>query len=192
VWPVFVDALFLAGLVHGDTDSMLQMALIDIEVLAIAHLVHWFTTRVVGRVRPLHRECVVDDSCPDRGVGPVASFVSGHSLLAYAASGLVCTHHIFNPWLTRSADGAAIACTSSLVLATTTSLMRVMVDLHWASDVGIGAVIGASLGWVLPIALHYAHGPPSPSAAREAAPVSLAVRPGVADELSGLTITGAF
>lgn len=198
VWPVAIDALLLSGLVHRDTDTMLQMMLIDAEVLAIAHLVHWLTTRVVGRARPIHRECAATDSCSDRGVGPVASFVSGHSLMAYAASGLVCTHHLQNPWLTGSREGAAIACASSLALATATSAMRVMADLHWASDVGIGAVIGAAIGWVLPLALHYVHPSPRSHVSGDATThdtarsFTIAARPGAGSELTGLTLFGAF
>lgn len=192
-WPVVVDALLLAGLVRGDTDTMVQMLLIDAEVLAVAHLIHWMTTRLVGRVRPIHRECVPLDSCADRGVGPVASFVSGHSMLAYAAAGLICTHHLFHPWMTGSYEGAALMCGSSLMMATITSAMRVMVDLHWASDVGIGAVLGSTVGWVLPLALHYAWPRPrSDASSRESSPFGIAIRPGAGPEPTGITVFGTF
>ena len=184
VWPVLIDALLLGGIVGGDWDTTWQMMLIDAEALALAHFVTWFTTRFVGRVRPIHVECTMDDSCADRGVGPVASFVSGHTLMVYAASGLTCAHHLMNPWLTGSNEGAAVMCGSSLVLATAVGVMRVMTDLHWASDVAISALMGSTIGWGVPLAFHYLR-------FRPGLPGDIAIGPPAAGD-AGLGVMGAF
>lgn len=203
-WPVLVDALLLAGAVHGDTDTMLQMTLIDLETLAVAHLATWLTSRLVGRARPSHLGCVADDSCPDRGSGPVASFVSGHALMAYATAGLVCTHHVMSPWLTGSSEGAGLFCAGALGVATASSALRILADKHWTSDVAIGGLIGATIGFGVPLVLHYGrpHRGPRASAragatesadrARWTAPApALLVAPAESDG-PGLRVLGAF
>lgn len=185
-YPIAVDAVLLAGIVHGDWDTALQMTLIDTEALAFAHFVTWLTTRIAGRVRPRALQCTVDDTCVDRGVGPVASFVSGHSLMAYTASGLICSHHITHPWLTGSVEGAGTACAAGLALATAIGVLRVMSDYHWASDVAIGAVIGSAIGWGVPFAFHYGRVRPTVDDAGR-----IAIVPGGAGDV-GLGVVGAF
>jgi hypothetical protein len=187
--PVVIDAFLLAGLVHGDSDTMLQMLLIDMEAYAFAHLVTWLTSRLSGRVRPNHRECVATDTCTDRGVGPIASFVSGHALMAYTASGLVCVHHIANPWLAGGREGSVLACATSFAAATAIGILRVNADSHWASDVGIAALIGSSIGIGIPLFFHYAR-PRHHRATRGATPMIAAVP--AAGGGPGLGIFGRF
>lgn len=189
-WPMLIDAMLIAGIAHGDSDAALQMALIDLETLAVAHMVTWLTSRLAGRVRPEAIECARDGSCGDTGSGPVASFVGGHSLMSYASAGLICTHHLAHPWMLGGIEGAGLACAGGLAIATATSFLRVGVDRHWASDVGIGAAIGAAIGFGMPLALHYLR--PRPGAPR-AAPISLLhVRAGAGNDPSGLSVSGAF
>lgn len=196
-WPVFVDALLLAGALHGDTDTAWQMLLIDLEALAIAHLVTWLTNRFTGRVRPRHVECAPSDSCADRGMGPVASFASGHTLMAFTGASLTCVHHLHHPWMLGGMAGAALACGSALLLATTVGAMRVMADLHWASDVALSAMIGSAIGWGIPLVFHYLrpHGDAASSPRSEAArsgEVRWAIAPGGGADGPGLELTGTF
>jgi membrane-associated phospholipid phosphatase len=192
LWPLLVDSFFLAGIVHQDDDAALQMALIDAEVLAIAHMVTWLTSRLAGRVRPEALECAPAGTCGVVGSGPVASFVGGHTIMAYAAAGLTCTHHLENPWLAGQAGGGA-ACAASLGLATAMSFMRISVDRHWASDIGFGALIGAAIGFGVPYALHYGRAHSSRNGtATEVERALLRFRPGSEGGPLGLTIDGAF
>jgi membrane-associated phospholipid phosphatase len=186
-WPVLVDAILLAGVVHGDEDAALQMALIDAEVLAVAHMVTWLTSRLAGRVRPEALECAPAGTCVDRGSGPVDSFVGGHTIMAYAAAGLVCVHHFENPWLTGSYAGATMACAGGLALTTGMSFLRIEADRHWASDITFGALMGAALGFGLPYVLSYGRARLPPELRQ------LSLRPGTdAGGPLGLTVAGAF
>ncbi|AKF04172.1 phosphatase PAP2 family protein [Sandaracinus amylolyticus] len=194
IWPFLMDSLLLAGAVHGDTDTMLQMLLISAETTAVAQLVTWATNRLTGRVRPRHMDCAPNGTCSDTGMGPVASFASGHALMTYASAGLTCVHHIMNPWILGSSEGAAAMCASSLTLATSVGFLRLMSDLHWASDVVISSVIGSLIGWGMPLALHYARPRPQASGRRAdgAQSFTMIVRPGAGDEITGLTLSGIF
>lgn len=186
VWPVLVDAILLAGVAHGDDDAALQMALIDAEVLAIAHMVTWLTSRLSGRARPGYEECAVAGTCADRGSGPVSSFAGGHTIMGYAAAGLVCVHHLENPWMTGSVGAAAAVCTAAVGVATATSFLRVNADRHWASDVWIGGLMGAAIGFGLPYVLAYGR-------ARLPAELSrISLRPGTDGGPLGATIAGVF
>lgn len=201
-WPVFVDALLIAGALHGDTDAAWQMLLIDLETLAIAHLVTWITNRFTGRVRPRHVECAPADTCADRGIGPVASFASGHTLMAFTGASLTCVHHLHHPWMLGGMAGAALACGSALGLATAVGAMRVMADLHWASDVALSAMIGSAIGWGVPLLLHYLRPQDGPAASagseatRSEATRSEAGRwaivPGGSADGPGVALTGSF
>lgn len=191
-WPVFVDALLIAGAIHGDTDTAWQMLLIDLETLAVAHLVTWLTNRFTGRVRPRHEECAPTRTCADRGVGPVASFASGHTLMAFTGASLICVHHLHHPWMLGGYEGATFACGSALVLATTVGAMRVMADLHWASDVALSAMIGSAIGWGIPLIFHYLRPQSSDRSSTEAEGVRWSIVPGGSADGPGVTLTGTF
>ncbi|UJR84659.1 phosphatase PAP2 family protein [Sandaracinus amylolyticus] len=194
-WPITIDAFVLAGLVHQDWDAMAQMALIDAEVLSIAYGISALTTRFAGRQRPSARECNGDPNgerdCGDEGVGPHASFVSGHTLVVLASAGLVCSHHLNNPWLTGSSAGATLMCGGSLGLAGVVAAYRMMTDLHWATDILAGAAIGGVLGFLLPWALHYAH-PVRRGARSEAPSFTFRVTPQLDPSQQSLFVSGSF
>lgn len=200
-WPVLVDSVLLAGLVRGDSDVALQTALIDVEVMAVAHMATWLTSRLSGRVRPEAEECALAGTCGDTGSGPVQSFVGGHSLMAYASAGLTCTHHLESPWIAGNRVAAVATCGGALAMATTISFFRLAVDRHWASDVAIGSLMGAAIGFGLPYLLHYGRPPQvrSPQgrsepgrAARGDEITFFAIAPGVGGDPRGATIVGIF
>ena len=141
-------------------------------------------------------DCAVAGTCDDMGSGPVASFVGGHSLMAFTSAGLICAHHLENPWLLGSREGAGTACAAGLALATVMSFMRVGVDRHWSSDIGIGALMGALIGFGVPYALHYGRSRPARTPGSEDGPRSaisaLMVAPGADGTPMGLTVSGAF
>ena len=78
------------------------------------------------------------------------------------------------------------------MLATAGSVMRLMADLHWASDVAVGATIGALLGFVLPQALHYLHPEPRADDARSAGASIVGVVPRIDAHERGLGVMGVF
>jgi membrane-associated phospholipid phosphatase len=85
---------------------------------------------------------------------PAASFMSGHTALAFAAALMSCVHHTeLELYGSRAADVAA--CATPLALASVVGLLRVMADQHYASDVVAGAVLGSASTLGLGLFLHY-------------------------------------
>lgn len=80
----------------GDGKVGVQSLAINLESYALAGAVA-LTGEKVGRTRPLARECE-RDATYDRRCGETgrnnASFVSGHTAIAFTGAGLTCVHHL--------------------------------------------------------------------------------------------------
>jgi membrane-associated phospholipid phosphatase len=50
------------------------------------------------------------------------------------------------------------------VVAAVTGYLRIAADKHWLSDVVVGAVVGAGVGFALPYLFHSAEDAPAPAA----------------------------
>ncbi|MEO7096591.1 MAG: phosphatase PAP2 family protein, partial [Polyangiales bacterium] len=87
------------------------------------------------------------------------SFFSGHSSLSFASAGLICSHHLKLDLF--ESNGDEIACVMALTAATATATLRVVGDQHYLSDVVMGAVIGTSIGFGLPLLHHYRSSTPA-------------------------------
>jgi membrane-associated phospholipid phosphatase len=161
-WP-FIDALVVAGWYRRSPKVAWQQALITAEVLAITAGLQGFVSSLASRERPYVRDCggeLSDDgrdcTIPDR----YWSFYSGHTSQSFAGATVLCMHHAYVP-LYGGGLPDALACVGALGVATTTAMMRVATDVHYASDVMTGALMGAAAGLLVPWALHYRHGAPS-------------------------------
>lgn len=100
------------------------------------------------------------------------SFFSGHSSLAFglvSSAATIAYLRGYRLWW--------LAWVVGIPLATTTAVMRLAADKHWASDVIIGSSIGMIFGMVLPTFLHGRVGP---------------VEARVVPSGSGLAVTGRF
>jgi len=64
----------------------------------------------------------------------------------------VCTHHFRNQLLGPPWD--ALSCAGGYAVAATTATFRVVGDMHYASDVLTGALMGTIIGYGVPL-LHY-------------------------------------
>ncbi len=53
-------------------------------------------------------------------------------------------------------------CATGFVLAAATAALRVVGDMHYLTDVLMGAVVGTATGFLVPYLLHYHDGPPEP------------------------------
>jgi membrane-associated phospholipid phosphatase len=158
-WPFF-DALVVAGWYRDSPEVGVQQALISAEVLAVTAGMQGLASYFTSRERPYGREC--GDELPANTRDCVArdrvySFYSGHSAAAFASAGVNCMHHAYVPLY---GGGAADdwACAGMFGVAATTALLRVATDVHYVSDVAMGALIGTTTGLLLPWALHYRHG----------------------------------
>jgi len=116
------------------------------------------TQYAVGRSRPALPECEKDPQyskvCSPDYHGRTASFLSGHTSLPFALAAVDCSHHMaLGLYGTRAADVAA--CVVLFAGASTTGMLRIVADQHWATDVAAGALLGTGLGYAIPWGLHY-------------------------------------
>jgi membrane-associated phospholipid phosphatase len=157
-WPFFADSLTAAWWYRGSRDVAQEMALIDLEALAISGGLQGVTNVFVSRERPYGRDCG-SSSLPSTAVDCSAavhyrSFFSGHSAFSFTSAALVCTHHFENGLLGPPWD--ALSCLGAYAVAGTTATFRVVSDVHYASDVLTGALLGTLVGYGVPL-LHYRH-----------------------------------
>jgi membrane-associated phospholipid phosphatase len=158
-FPLIVDTAIVTWGVHGAGDVAFQMMLINFESYALTGVLA-LTGEKLGRVRPMAEECAKDPNYATncRSGGNInASFLSGHTTIAFAGAGLMCAHHTHLPlYGNKVAD--ALACVTGLAAATTAGVLRVMSDNHYASDVLLGSGIGIFGGYVWPMLWHYGFG----------------------------------
>jgi membrane-associated phospholipid phosphatase len=155
-WPFFVDSLITAWWYRGSRDVAQEMALIDLEAMAITGAAQGLTNVVVGRERPYGRDCgtaaLPDNALDCTGSTRFRSFFSGHSSLSFTGAALICVHHFKNELLGSPWD--ALSCAGGYAVAATTATFRIVGDVHYASDAITGALVGTLIGYGIPL-LHY-------------------------------------
>ncbi len=155
-WPFVADALTTAWWYRGSRESAQEMALISLQTLAISGAIQGATNVLVSRERPFGQECgegqLPGDAIDCTGTFHYRSFFSGHSAFSFTGAALICVHHLENELLGPPWD--ALSCTGGYALAATTATFRVVADVHYASDVLIGASLGTLVGYTVPL-LHY-------------------------------------
>jgi len=184
-YPLLVDTALVTWGIHGASDVAFQMMLINFESYALTGVIA-LTAEKLGRVRPMGRECAKDPNydgkCGNEG-NLNASFLSGHTTIAFAGAGMMCAHHTHLP-LYGSKVADALACGTGLAAATTAGVLRVMSANHYTSDVMLGAGIGLFGGYVWPMLWHYGFGSKGTSAA--------SFLPQVRTRHGGLNVSGAL
>lgn len=158
-FPFVVDTALVTAGIHGAGDVALQMFAINLQSFAISGAIA-LSFQKMGRVRPSERGCATDPGYASKCDNRVAlnqSFMSGHTAIAMTGAGLTCAHHRHLPLYGGGWPDAAI-CALALAAASTTGVLRVMSDDHYASDVLLGVGVGLASGWLLPEWLHYGGG----------------------------------
>lgn len=164
LYEAIVDPFAVAWGVHGETATGAQMFLIDVEVQTITAALQGVVAAIVGRERPLSRDC--DDPRETLGLESGAcsgydrhrSFFSGHTSQAFAAAGAQCMHHLHLPLYGNLTP--FVPCAASFAVAAMAGGLRIMADRHYMSDVLTGATIGTLVGLLVPWLLHYRHTAP--------------------------------
>ncbi len=157
-WPFFIDALATAWWYRGSRDTAQQMALLSLETLAVSGALQGVTNVFVSRERPYGQYCDTPD-LPSNAIDCTStshyrSFFSGHSAFSFTGAALVCFNHFDNELLGGPWDAAS--CVTVYALAATTATFRVIGDVHYASDVITGALMGTLVGYGVPL-LHRRH-----------------------------------
>ncbi|MEO6418380.1 MAG: phosphatase PAP2 family protein [Polyangiaceae bacterium] len=199
LFPYIVDNYIVALGVHQSADVALEMTLMDMQSLGFAGVLSLGAERAVGRQRPYATECD-----PARPPGqqfvranvcnpPVdnQSFYSGHAAATFSIAGLTCVHHQHFP-LYGGGLPDTMACVGMLGLATTTSVLRLVADRHYASDVLTGTAVGLFSGYVLPSLLHYGFGKTRSKPLLKTTYGNVAPIPLVYNGGAGLGVTGIF
>jgi len=133
IYAVGVEAGLATWLGRGQADAALQLALINLEVIAVNGLLTRVTQRAVGRARPDHAD-LADNT----------SFFSGHTSVAFSMASALCVEHSRIEIYGGIAD--KVVCPAALTAATATGLLRIVADRHFASDVLAGAILGSLVG----------------------------------------------
>lgn len=156
-FPFIVDSLMIAYWYRGSADAARQMFLIDAEAMAIGAAVQGTVAFVTGRERPYGRDCgsagVPSDTIECNSSSRHRSFFSGHTSQAFTSAALICAHHLALDLFDSSADG--ITCALAMTAATATGLLRVVGDMHYATDVLVAAAVGTTIGFGVPWLHHY-------------------------------------
>jgi membrane-associated phospholipid phosphatase len=151
----FFNALLAATVLDAERPLPLEMAVQSALVLSGAAFVTYLSKDLFARERPFGAACRADAGyAPECGDKTPASFFSGHAALTFAAATISCVQHAkLNLYGDPTADAAA--CAAALALASAVSVMRVVSDQHYATDVLAGAAVGALSGLGLGLLLHY-------------------------------------
>ena len=158
-WPFIVDNYVVALGVHQNVDVAAQLTLMDMQAFGLSGVFTLSAEHLVGRARPPSSSCgqglpdSPDAAACSRG-DSFRSFYAGHPAAAFTSAGLTCAHHQNLP-LYGGGVPDALACVGMVGVATTTGVLRIVADRHWASDVLVGSAVGASVGYFLPSLLHY-------------------------------------
>jgi membrane-associated phospholipid phosphatase len=155
-WPFVADALTTAWWYRGSRESAQEMALIDLEALTMVGAIQGVTNVLVSRERPYGQDCgqgeLPEDAIDCVGNVHYRSFFSGHSAFSFTGAALICAHHFQLDLLGAPWD--ALSCAGGYAVAATTASFRVAADMHYASDVLLGAAVGTLVGYGVPL-LHY-------------------------------------
>lgn len=185
--PLVGDALVNAAWYRKNPKVAWRMAIIDMEALAITGAVQGATSALVSRERPYGRDCggaLPTTSFDCRDQGRYRSFFSGHSSFSFTGAALICSHHL-RLGLFGGGGKEVAACLVSFAVAAATATFRMMGDMHYATDVLVGAAFGTAVGFLVPALHEWAAGPDT---SRAPPPVTLRIVPTGA----GVSLMGAW
>jgi membrane-associated phospholipid phosphatase len=151
-YPMFIDAVLVAGWHHDRSDTAWNMAIIDLETMAVVASVQRLMNIVIHRERPYGRHCGgdLDETTQDCDTDDrFFSAFSGHASQSFASAALTCSHHMNLP-LYGGGPIEGLPCVTGFTLATLVASLRVASDRHYFTDVLVGAAVGTTAGFAIP------------------------------------------
>lgn len=170
LWPLtqhysLIDIFFVVPVLHDQQELAWRMFWIQAEAKGLAAVITWPTARLAGRERPIGSDC---DRDPDYSVdcnrsNRFRSFYSGHVAMTVTGAGLTCANHE-NMNIYGGGWADRIPCLTSVASAAVVSVLRLMSDKHYFTDVFTGAMIGFAAGYLWPSLVRYSgeEGPADP------------------------------
>jgi membrane-associated phospholipid phosphatase len=159
---------------HDDRlDELPEDILLVAEAAMLAGTVTQLAKFTVGRERPYVHIRSPSERVRLRSSADNLSFFSGHAALAFAlatSAGTVASM--------RRYSLAPVMWAAGLTFATTGAYLRIAADRHYASDVLVGTLTGAAIGFAVP---YFAH-----------PPLGLRVGALVHDNARGLVVSGSW
>jgi hypothetical protein len=145
-----IPLLSIGKTLYGrDCHAAFDMATDAAEAIGLTLLLTSSAKALGGRERPYVNECdgspPGDASCsdPDRK----QSFFSGHASMAATGAGLSCSYAIKRQTWGEGRVARFTPCALGIGAAITTGALRIVADKHWGSDVLVGLVVGAAVGY---------------------------------------------
>jgi membrane-associated phospholipid phosphatase len=147
-----VDVVMPLGLLLGQSgmnEAYGKRALLYGETVMVGLFLNGVTKYLVARPRPYtyHDDSRAQDYAKSQGNDSHLSFYSGHASTTFAAS--VAGAYLFAQGTSDERARAAVW-GFELVLAGATAVLRTRAGKHFYSDVIVGALVGAALGFVVP------------------------------------------
>lgn len=137
-------SLLVSGDVSKDWD---KLSLMYVETMLWAAMLPSYTKGTVQRIRPF----AYDDTAPlDRRLEAETrrSFFSGHTCLAF--SSMVMFSTMYGDYFPES-EYKPYVWAGSLLLAGSVGYMRIVAGAHYPTDVIVGALIGSTVGYLIPV-----------------------------------------
>lgn len=145
------DSIVVAGVLDANLDVALELALMDAQVFALSgtllHALQLSVARERPDIAPCDRDATHSEQC---GRSKNTSFPSGHATMVFASAATYCAHRLkLEVYGHPVAD--AIGCGVQVGNAFASSLLRVVADRHYPTDVAAGALLGTALGLGVPL-----------------------------------------
>ena len=143
-FPIAVDAGLVVIAARGHMVLGLRMLAMDATSLLMAGVLVMVIKHLAARERPTD-----EGQAKWLHVERNLSFIGGHTAMTFTGAGLIAAQHTHLPIYGHRGDLSAMVlawCAAALV-----SLLRVLADKHYASDVLVGAAVGIACGWAMPL-----------------------------------------
>lgn len=140
-------------LLHDDPDLVWQASAAHALALGVMMSLGSVVKQATERARPFERDCASQPDLPGCGNGDsYRSFFSLHSGVAFTSAGFSCAMHLERT-LYRDQGADIVSCGASIAAATATGFLRVVADVHYLTDVLVGAIGGFLIGYLVPLAV---------------------------------------
>ncbi len=154
-YPFLFDGLVTSWWYHRSPEVGRQLALTAVEVQFVVAAIQSITNVAAARIRPFVQECEPGGDIPEddeicHSGNRFRSFFSGHTSQAFAGAATSCVYHAKLPLYGGGAP-EVLSCVGAMGAAALTGIFRITGDMHHATDVITGAIVGTGVGLLIPM-----------------------------------------